>query len=166
MMLRIGEVMTRFPIVVFPSTSVAEARTVAADCAIHHLLVDDGHHLVGVIGIADLEHSPDDDRVAEHMSAPVVTAPSSLTIDAAAEMMAARDLGCLAVVQDGRTVGLVTRGDLVRAGKSLAAVGGHVCSACGDSVRHQPKTRGTLLCAACIVRSREKLGRTDIGGEA
>jgi CBS domain-containing protein len=52
---------------------------------------------------------------AEAMTAPAITIASSRPIHEAAAIMTARGVNRLPVVDDGRLVGIVTRGDLVRA---------------------------------------------------
>jgi CBS domain-containing membrane protein len=48
------------------------------------------------------------------MTAPVVTAEPAMPVRTAAEIMAAKRIGCLPVVEDGKVVGLLSESDCLR----------------------------------------------------
>lgn len=93
-----------------------------SDHGIRHLLVLDAQRLVGVISERDLlrrwranPREPSGIRVADVMSAPARVVPPTMSIEAAASMMAERRLGVLPVVaHDGTVVGVLTRTDVLR----------------------------------------------------
>jgi CBS domain-containing protein len=89
---------------------------------VHHLVVRDADAaLVGVVSSHDLGVPSQDEfrrnrRVADVMSSHVVTADPEMSIRQAANLMRGRSIGCLPVVQPGRTprlVGIVTTSDLL-----------------------------------------------------
>jgi CBS domain-containing protein len=89
---------------------------------VHHLVVrDEDAALVGVVSTHDLGAPLEDafrreHRVADLMSAHVVTADPEMSIRQAANLMRGRSIGCLPVVQRGRTprlVGILTTSDLL-----------------------------------------------------
>jgi acetoin utilization protein AcuB len=49
------------------------------------------------------------------MSEPAITVSPAMTVQEAADLMAEHDVGCLPVIQDGRTVGVVDARDLLQA---------------------------------------------------
>jgi signal transduction histidine kinase len=54
-------------------------------------------------------------RVADHMTAPVRTIAATATLGEVDRLLAAHNISCLVVVEEGRPVGLVSERDLVRA---------------------------------------------------
>ena len=59
-------------------------------------------------------------RVKEIMTYPVVTVAPETSVDAAAELVLQKGIGCLPVVDSGRLVGIVTKTDLIRCLRSLS----------------------------------------------
>jgi CBS domain-containing protein len=98
-----------------PSIECRAADRVAAREGVHRLLIIDGGELVGVVCRHDLQIWPGD-RVALHMCRRVYVISAAATLGEAAAAMHTLDIACLPVVRDWRLVGIITRGDLVRAG--------------------------------------------------
>lgn len=92
-----------------------EADRAAAREGVHRLLVVDRGLLVGIVCRHDLE-SALSDRVADHMRRDVYIIDAEATLGDAAAAMYALDVGCLPVTRGKALVGILTRGDLVRAG--------------------------------------------------
>jgi CBS domain-containing protein len=138
--MKVSDAMTRDVVTVAPETTLKDA---AGELVRHRIsglpVVDLLRRVVGVVSEADvvakevderptgsalrrfLEGPPVDDRfyartVAEAMTAPALTIEPGRPLAQAASIMLAEGVNRLPVVDDeGRLVGLVTRGDLVKA---------------------------------------------------
>jgi CBS domain-containing protein len=115
---RVSDLMTRAAVLV---TVPREARIEEAideldSHAIRHLPVLSRGDMVGIISAADLERAHPGDQVGQHMRRAVWIIPPEATLADAAALMRREGVGCLPVVAEGVLVGLVTRGDLRRAG--------------------------------------------------
>jgi signal-transduction protein with cAMP-binding, CBS, and nucleotidyltransferase domain len=113
-----------------------------------HLLVFDRRRLVGVVCACDLRDAPAQETVAKYMSSPPMVVLPTAPIEAAATMCEEARIGCLPVVAGARVVGIVTRGDLRRAG--VLDVDATPCQCCGTTrhVRPDPET-GMYKCTDC-----------------
>jgi len=85
---------------------------------IRHLVVVDGHRLVGVLSERDLGGARGGvlragKTVRDLMSRHTVSAAPVTTVRQAANLMRARTIGCLPVMESGRLVGIVTLTDLL-----------------------------------------------------
>ncbi|MET1123987.1 MAG: chloride channel protein [Archaeoglobaceae archaeon] len=81
-------------------------------------VVSDGE-LVGIITFEDVERVPVEERaktkVADVMTRNVVTVTPDETLEDALVKLVSNNIGRLPVVSDGRLVGLITKGDIIRA---------------------------------------------------
>jgi acetoin utilization protein AcuB len=142
--MRVRELMTPDPIVVWPSTSVLYARRLLERHGIRHLPVMAGSRLVGIVSARDIQLT---DRLlattlsALHsdlvngryrpietvMSRPVLAVGPEVQVHEAARLMAERRIGALPVLEDERLVGILTTTDcllaLMRAEERDAARG-------------------------------------------
>jgi len=112
--------MTIEPKTIAPSATVAEARNLMRVSGIHHLIVRDQRRVVGVVSDRDLGgrvsargRDGDARAIADVMSPDVVTAAPETTIRQAANLMRGRSIGCLAVLDGDRPIGIVTTTDLL-----------------------------------------------------
>ena len=131
--MQIRELMNREVVIIGPSESCLDAVVRMQRARIRHLpVVNRDGQLVGVITDRDLRHhlfSPrlfealgstavdvllDKVRVAEIMSTQVVTVEADASVGEAADTMRKRRVGSLPVVENGRTVGIVTEVDILR----------------------------------------------------
>ena len=104
-----------------PKASVLEAIQVMADRRAGALVVLKGPELVGIISERDYarevilkgRHSHDT-SVAEIMSAKVVTVPSTESVRSSLALMTDNHIRHLPIVDEGRVVGVVSIGDLVK----------------------------------------------------
>ncbi len=96
---------------------------------IHHLVVVDGHKVVGLLGAAALQTCIAEGvgKVEDAMFRHVATAKPDMTVTEAARMMRGRPEGALPVLSGKRLAGIVTISDLldVLGGRSRRSVRAH-----------------------------------------
>jgi CBS domain-containing protein len=107
---------------VSPEDTVLEAITRMARLRIGALLVMDGDRLVGILSERDYARKiilqgrrSAETRVAEIMTEAVVTATQEMTAQQCLAMMTEGYFRHLPVMEEGRVIGLVSIGDLVKA---------------------------------------------------
>jgi CBS domain-containing protein len=119
-MLRLGEIMSTEVETISPSEPAELAYRRMRDQDIHHLVVVEDGHAIGVVSERDLggragaairrEHT-----IGDLMSTPIVTAEPDTTLREAAKKLVGRSIGCLPVLDHrGRTVGIVTITDVLQ----------------------------------------------------
>lgn len=120
MMLRIEELMTTGVIAVKEADTVVKADQQMHEADIRHLpVVDDHHHVVGIVSNRDLARalaSPKgkQQRIAEVMTRDVLTVRPEMPAYRAAEILIDRKIGSLPVVgDDGVMIGIVTETDFL-----------------------------------------------------
>jgi len=116
--MRLQDVMTAKVRTVSATESADDAWNVMRLHRIHHLVVTKNDRAVGVLSDRDTGSRGGGavratKTVGELMTAPAVTAPPTMTIRQAANVMRGRSIGCLVVVDAGRPVGIVTVSDLL-----------------------------------------------------
>jgi CBS domain-containing protein len=104
-----------------PGASVIDAIRSMAEHHVGALLVMEGQDLSGIVSERDyarkvilLGRSSATTSVREIMSSPVAFLPPDSTVDAAMRLMTERRIRHLPVVLDGRVLGIVSIGDLVK----------------------------------------------------
>lgn len=104
-----------------PDDSVLEAIRQMAERHIGALLVLEGTRIAGIVSERDYARkvvlkgrSSTNTPVREIMSAPVITAAPGQSVEDAMRLMTKHRIRHLPVVRDGRLVGLVSIGDLVK----------------------------------------------------
>jgi len=105
-----------------PDEPVLEAIRLMADHHVGALLVMEGDELVGIVSERDYARkvilkgrSSADTPVSQIMSSPVITVSLSNSVQECMQLMTARRLRHLPVVDGGGVVGMVSIGDLVKA---------------------------------------------------
>ncbi len=105
-----------------PEDPVLEAIQLMADHFIGALLVMKGEELVGIVSERDyarkvilLDRSAAETPAWQIMSAPVHTVSPESSMDECMRLMTDKRIRHLPVVEDGRVVGMVSIGDLVKA---------------------------------------------------
>jgi CBS domain-containing protein len=103
------------------NASVFDAVRKLGEKRIGALLVMEGGRIAGIMSERDViyrlrDHGPDvlQSTVSEVMTAPAITAESSMTVLAALSLMTRRRIRHLPVVEDGSLKGIVSIGDLVK----------------------------------------------------
>ncbi|MCP5327580.1 MAG: CBS domain-containing protein [Sinobacteraceae bacterium] len=105
-----------------PDEPVLEAIRLMAERSIGAVLVMRGEELVGILSERDyarkvvlLGRSSSDTPVGQIMSSPVITVSPTESIDDCMRVMTERRIRHLPVSQDGRVIGILSIGDLVKA---------------------------------------------------
>jgi CBS-domain-containing membrane protein len=167
--MKIADVMTDSIVSIAPNTHLGDARRLADRNGVRHLPVFEARRLVGIVCVCDLEDRWSETEVVEVMQSPVVTIGTEAPIEQAAHVMRFYGVGCLPVVDRDRVLGIVSRGDLSRAGLSNETLyGDRFCASCGRHHEVLPHERMDFVyfCRDCLERSgpadpTEDLGEAD-----
>ncbi len=101
-------------------TTVTRAREIATNSKIHHLIVVDDAHLIGVVCMCDLAEVGDpNEKVARRANHSPWVIEEDATLAQAAALMVERNIGCLPVIRGRELRGIVTRTDLLRIGVDI-----------------------------------------------
>jgi CBS domain-containing protein len=116
----VGDLMTREVLTVEPSDTIGEAAEKMIEHGVGAVVVSDFGSIIGILterdilrAVAHRTHSAEA-RVRQWMTPDVVTVPSSMEGDEAAKVMLERNFRHLPVVDEGRSVGIVSLRDLAR----------------------------------------------------
>ena len=127
MSLTVKEFMTRNPITIGDQMPLAAAHRVMRESGVRHLPVLSSGKLVGVLSQRDLHFietlpgvDPQEVLVSEAMSPDVYTATPTTPLDEIVSAMADNKYGSVIVVDRGRTVGVFTTVDALRALRKLS----------------------------------------------
>jgi CBS domain-containing protein len=139
-------------VTVAPDTPCLEADERARELGVRHLFVVESSKLVGILCRCDLYPEPEPhEGVVTRMASDVYALDPTATLGEAAAAMKTLRVGCLPVVDRDHPVGLVTRGDLRRAGVPEPALGALRCLECGSVHGVRPDTHSGLeYCLNCI----------------
>lgn len=129
--MRVRELMTGAIIAVGPDTPMLDARHLMVKERIRHLLVTDGDRLVGIVtdrdirlnlpsqatslSVWEVNHLLTKLTVGKVMTGSVITVGPDREARDAAQLMLEHKIGALPVVEGGRTIGIVTETDMLRA---------------------------------------------------
>lgn len=109
----VGDVMSRELVTVAPSTSLLEAAQLMVDRRIHHLYVESGRRLVGVLSTTDLMRAVGSSRIAiplgSLMNKPAVCVPVDTPLAVALAELESHGVSGLVVTEGDEAVGLFTR---------------------------------------------------------
>jgi CBS domain-containing protein len=118
--MRLNDIMSRDIKTIGPKASASEARNTMRTNGIRHLLVLDGRDVVGIVSDRDLggRAAAGGNRraglsVADVMTDGVVSAGPETTVRQAANLLRGHVIGCLAVLDGAKPVGIVTTTDLL-----------------------------------------------------
>jgi CBS domain-containing protein len=110
--MRLSDIMTTNVVTIAPTRPLAAAREEMRRSTIHHLIVVEDGKPIGVVSTHDRTVAPSG-TVRDAMHAPTVTAAPDTTVRDAANLLRGHSIGCLAVMDDGHLVGIVTISDLL-----------------------------------------------------
>jgi acetoin utilization protein AcuB len=118
--MRVSEIMTKEVQTVPPGMAAVEAWDLMRRRRIHHLVAMAGPEVMGVLSDRDAGGRSGAgirarSRVADLMTAAVVTTTPDATVRKIANLMRGRTIGCLPVLAGKRLVGIVTVSDLLEA---------------------------------------------------
>lgn len=121
MAITVEDIMTPDPMTLAPTATVGEAYALMRDRGFRHVPITESGLLLGVISLTDVGHLGA--QVPEILARPVhevmtkklVTCKPSVTVGAAATMMASKKINCLLVVDAGQLAGIITTYDLLDA---------------------------------------------------
>lgn len=126
----VRDIMTGAPVTVEPQTSVTAVARIMRDQDLGAVLVTDGAELRGLVTDRDLVvrsvaegGDPEQTTVAGACSDDVVTVRSDDELNHAVEVMREHAVRRVPVVDDGRTVGIVSLGDLAMERDPESALG-------------------------------------------
>jgi CBS domain-containing protein len=152
--------------IVGPDERIAAADELAQQLGIRHLVVMSGRDLLGVVCRCDLVPPvPEGETVGDRMASRLVVLPAHATLRNAAEVMTEFEVGCLPVMDPDGLRGVVTRGDLRRAGVEEAMLGATRCEACGSchGVRAHPMLEAVEFCLDCLDRAMTPADYEELG---
>jgi acetoin utilization protein AcuB len=161
----VSRLMTRVPLVTgAPDLAVGEATRRVIDAGISHLLVLQGNDLVGLVCICDLDQARTGAKVADCMTRDPITVDVATSAELAGRLMVERGISCLPVLGGGALRGVLTLGDLRRAG--VVDSPAESCVSCGstDHVRCEGRGRSVGYCLQCTRRSEPPAWDDDLGG--
>lgn len=116
--MRIEEIMTSDVETCMPESTLQEVASKMREINVGSIPICEENRLVGIVTDRDIviraiaEQIPSDAAIAEILSAEVITGTVDLTIEEAAELMAAHKIRRLPIVENDRVVGIVSLGDL------------------------------------------------------
>src|SRR5436309_9103645 len=165
------EIMSRTPVTVSPDDTVDRAAATMRTRDIGSLIVVEGGKPSGIVTERDIVTKvaapnlrPNTVRVRDIMSAPVVSIQSSEEVAEAARVMSERKIRRLAVVDDGKLVGVIAENDIIRIwphlievtreyarlglDEELRGIEGH-CEACGMFSTALVLDKKLLVCPDC-----------------
>jgi signal-transduction protein with cAMP-binding, CBS, and nucleotidyltransferase domain len=143
-------------VAVDPETSVADADEAALRRNVRHLLVGRGDEVQGVICRCDLAEVRDRQApIGLLVTTPPWCVAPDTTLAETAALFREQGIGVALVVDGDKLVGMVTRGDLRRAGCPEELLGARRCVSCGShhGVIEHPSL-GVDMCIDCLELSR------------
>ena len=129
-MTRVKEAMTKNPVTLSRSATVAEAARCMAERDIGTVLVEDASGVVGLVTDRDIVlravargRDPEGTPLTEICSEPLMTVGPDEDVDRVVEIMRERAVRRVPVVDAGRAVGILSLGDLARDRDPRSALG-------------------------------------------
>lgn len=166
------EIMSQNPVTIGPQATASEAAEIMRDQEIGSLIVVEDGKPTGIVTERDIvtkvaarNDRPGDVRIKSIMTSPVVAVHPDAEVVDAAKLMSTRKIRRLAVIREGKLVGVITENDILRIWPALVEVTreyaraglepelrrgieGH-CDACGVYSTNLVSDRGLLLCPDC-----------------
>lgn len=111
--MNVRDIMTTDVVAVPPTLAAELALKQMRMARVHHLVVIDAEHIVGVLSDRDLAGGCAGKNVADVMASHVVVVDADSHIRHAAKLMHAYRIGCLPVVDGKQLVGILTTSDVL-----------------------------------------------------
>jgi signal-transduction protein with cAMP-binding, CBS, and nucleotidyltransferase domain len=117
----VAELMSRQVHTVAANASLREASLLMEKFNVGSLLVRSGGEYIGILTDTDLARKglakgvdPEKDHVQSLMSSPIITIDCQRLVEEARALMKSKGIRHLAVTEDGKIVGIISLGDLIR----------------------------------------------------
>ena len=117
----VGDLMSRDIRTVGADTTLREASRLMGKYNVGSLLVVGGGQYIGILTDTDLARkglaqgvNPEKDKVQSLMSSPIITIDIHRLVEEARALMKGKGIRHLAVTEEGKIVGLISLGDLIR----------------------------------------------------
>jgi CBS domain-containing protein len=115
-----------------PDATLATAIAKLVECNVGSLVVLDGDRMVGILTERDIlracassQRSHEELTVREHMTANVITGVAEDNVEDVMGLITSRRIRHLPIVQEGRLVGIISIGDVVKAHHAQLRVENH-----------------------------------------
>ena len=154
-------------VTVSPHAPVARALDTATVAEARHLVVADGEEVIGVVCRCDLQPPvAPGETVRDRMSGVPWAIDQAASLGEALTVMREEHIGMLLVVRGDELAGVLTRGDLRRAGAPEELLGADHCVSCGSA--HGVVEHGRLsrlpMCLECCERACDPVVDDELGG--
>lgn len=122
--MQVKDVMRKDVITIEPTASIKEVIGKMMSENITSLIVEEhgSKNVYGIVTRKDivnkviaLDKNPNNVKVADIMSEPILSVSSDITIEAAARLMAKTDMRRFPVIEGGKLIGLISNSDILRA---------------------------------------------------
>jgi len=117
----VGDLMSREIRTIAPDTTLREASRLMGKYNVGSLLVLGGGEYLGILTDTDLARkglaqgvNPEKDKVQSFMSSPIITIDVHRLVEEARAIMKGKGIRHLAVTEEGKIVGIISLGDLIR----------------------------------------------------
>jgi CBS-domain-containing membrane protein len=150
MSMEIQQVMSAPVYVAAADTSVERAQGLLDRIQIHTLPVVDGGALMGIVCGCDLETAWPTEKLRHIAVRSVVRVSPHGRVEEAARAIASCQVGSVLVIDEGRLVGILTRGDLETAGYLPA----RQCASCGAVHGLVTALDEVSFCRVCLEQTR------------
>lgn len=117
----VGDLMSREIRTIAPDTTLREASRLMGKYNVGSLLVRGGGEYLGILTDTDLARkglaqgvNPEKDKVQSFMSSPIITIDIHRLVEEARAIMKGKGIRHLAVTEEGKIVGIISLGDLIR----------------------------------------------------
>jgi CBS domain-containing protein len=117
----VGDLMSREIRTIAPDTTLREASRLMGKYNVGSLLILGGGQYLGILTDTDLARkglaqgvNPEKDKVQSFMSSPIITVDIHRLVEEARAIMKGKGIRHLAVTEEGKIVGIISLGDLIR----------------------------------------------------
>ena len=150
----VRDVMTRRPVTVPVTGTVADALATAEKADVHHLLLTSKDEFAGVLCVCALRELDRTETLLSRLPHRIVAVQAESPVWIAQRRFDEQEVSCMPVFEGDDLVGVLTRGDLRR--RANGELSQPRCSFCGETrhVRPHPLHRDLSTCLSCEDRGR------------